>query len=73
MESRHPTDCEERGLVSTPTDVISLASSMPKPILHYEVHGKDGPLLLLVHGLLSSRAQWLPNCPQLFALTYYSP
>ena len=29
--------------------------------LHYEVHGHTGPFLLLVHGLLSSRAQWRPN------------
>ena len=31
------------------------------PLLYYEVHGRDGPFLLLVHGMLSSRAQWLPN------------
>lgn len=29
--------------------------------LHCEVHEGDGPYLLLVHGLLSSRAQWRPN------------
>lgn len=29
--------------------------------LHYDVHDGDGPYLLLVHGILSSRAQWLPN------------
>ena len=29
--------------------------------LYYEVHGDRGPYILLVHGLLSSRAQWLPN------------
>jgi|TARA_R110002072_G_scaffold171703_5_gene325427 2-succinyl-6-hydroxy-2,4-cyclohexadiene-1-carboxylate synthase len=28
---------------------------------HYEVHKGDGPPLLMVHGILSSRAQWLPN------------
>lgn len=28
---------------------------------YYEVHEGDGPPLLLVHGILSSRAQWLPN------------
>jgi 2-succinyl-6-hydroxy-2,4-cyclohexadiene-1-carboxylate synthase len=28
---------------------------------HYEVHQGHGPYLLLVHGLMSSRAQWLPN------------
>jgi pimeloyl-ACP methyl ester carboxylesterase len=36
------------------------------PALHYEVHGGDGghtrvPFVLLVHGFLSSRAQWLLN------------
>jgi 2-succinyl-6-hydroxy-2,4-cyclohexadiene-1-carboxylate synthase len=34
-------------------------------MLHYEVHGERGPFLLLVHGMLSSRAQWLPNLPAL--------
>lgn len=29
--------------------------------LHYELHPGQGPYLLLVHGYLSSRAQWLPN------------
>jgi pimeloyl-ACP methyl ester carboxylesterase len=29
--------------------------------LYYEVHEGDGPFLLLVHGMLASRAQWLPN------------
>jgi len=32
-----------------------------RPLPHYEVHGSHGPFLLLVHGILSSRAQWLPN------------
>jgi pimeloyl-ACP methyl ester carboxylesterase len=32
-----------------------------EPLLHYEVHGDRGPFVLLVHGFLSSRAQWLPN------------
>jgi pimeloyl-ACP methyl ester carboxylesterase len=31
------------------------------PHLYYEVHGKQGPHLLMVHGLMSSRAQWIPN------------
>jgi pimeloyl-ACP methyl ester carboxylesterase len=34
---------------------------METPILYYEVHGDRGPYLLLVHGLLCSRAQWLSN------------
>jgi 2-succinyl-6-hydroxy-2,4-cyclohexadiene-1-carboxylate synthase len=29
--------------------------------LHYEVIHGTGPFLLLVHGFLSSRAQWIPN------------
>jgi len=37
------------------------------PQLYSEVHGHDGPFLLLVHGLLSSRAQWLPNLEALSA------
>lgn len=30
-------------------------------MLHYEVRDGDGPYLMLLHGLLSSRAQWLLN------------
>jgi len=29
--------------------------------LYYELHGTQGPHLLMVHGLMSSRAQWIPN------------
>jgi pimeloyl-ACP methyl ester carboxylesterase len=36
-------------------------TAMPKPRLHHEVHGDRGPFLLLVHGMLSSRAQWMLN------------
>jgi len=36
--------------------------------LYYEVHGQHGPFLLLVHGMLSSRAQWIPNLAALFAV-----
>ncbi len=32
-----------------------------RPQLYYEVHGSTGPFLLLVHGMLSSRAQWMLN------------
>ncbi len=39
------------------------------PRLHYEVHDGDGPYMLLVHGMLSSRAQWMPN---LAALSEFS-
>ena len=38
---------------------------MQKSLLYYEVHGTQGPYLLLVHGLLSSRAQWIPNIDEL--------
>jgi 2-succinyl-6-hydroxy-2,4-cyclohexadiene-1-carboxylate synthase len=31
------------------------------PLLYFEVHGTNGPYLLLVHGFLSSRAHWLLN------------
>ena len=31
------------------------------PRLYYEVHDGDGPHLLLVHGILCSRALWMPN------------
>jgi pimeloyl-ACP methyl ester carboxylesterase len=33
--------------------------------LHCDVHEGSGPYLLLVHGILSSRAQWQPNLPSL--------
>jgi pimeloyl-ACP methyl ester carboxylesterase len=32
-----------------------------QPQLHYDVHGEAGPHVLLVHGMLSSRAQWMLN------------
>ena len=31
------------------------------PLLHYDVHDGDGPYVLMVHGFLSSRAQWMLN------------
>lgn len=34
---------------------------MNSTILHYDVHGSRGPYLLMVHGILSSRAQWIDN------------
>lgn len=34
---------------------------------HYEVHDGQGPHMLLVHGFLSSRAQWMPNLARLSA------
>lgn len=41
------------------------AEDAAAPRLHYEVHGSTGPFALLVHGFLSSRAQWLPNASAL--------
>ncbi|MDP6708986.1 MAG: alpha/beta hydrolase [Alphaproteobacteria bacterium] len=35
---------------------------------HYDVHDGDGPYLLLVHGMLSSRAQWMCNIEALAAV-----
>lgn len=35
---------------------------------YYEVHGERGPFLLLVHGMLSGRSQWLLNLPALAAV-----
>jgi len=29
--------------------------------LYYELYGTQGPRLLMVHGFMSSRAQWIPN------------
>lgn len=31
------------------------------PLLYHEIHGSKGPFLLMVHGIMSSRAQWIPN------------
>src|SRR6478672_7352834 len=43
--------------------IPSRSERQPRPMhqLHIETHGNDGPHLLLVHGFLMSRAQWLPN------------
>lgn len=41
--------------------------SAPKPRLHFDVHGRKGPYLLLVHGFLSSRAHWILNLEELSA------
>lgn len=37
--------------------------------LHYEVHAGVGPYILLVHGFLSGRSQWLPNLSALSAVS----
>ncbi len=42
--------------------------SAERPLPYYEVHRGDGPPLLLVHGMLSSRAQWIPNLEALRAV-----
>lgn len=41
----------------------ALHSGMLRPVvtLHVDLHDGDGPPMLLVHGLLSSRANWLAN------------
>ena len=39
--------------------------SNPFPSLHFAEHGGTGPYLLLVHGFLSSSAQWKLNLPTL--------
>ncbi|KAK3242991.1 hypothetical protein CYMTET_47339 [Cymbomonas tetramitiformis] len=31
------------------------------PQLHYDVHGTEGPHMLLIHGFMSSRSQWIPQ------------
>jgi 2-succinyl-6-hydroxy-2,4-cyclohexadiene-1-carboxylate synthase len=46
-------------------------SIMNETDLYFEVHGSQGPYLLLVHGILSSRAQWIPNLP--FLSTFCRP
>lgn len=30
-------------------------------LIHYDLHGDHGPHMLLLHGMLSSRAQWMAN------------
>ena len=37
------------------------ANTKGRAHLYYELHGTQGPHLLMVHGLMSSRAQWIPN------------
>lgn len=38
---------------------MNTAGSLLQP--HFEVHGAHGPYLLMVHGMLSGRSQWLDN------------
>jgi pimeloyl-ACP methyl ester carboxylesterase len=40
-----------------------------EPLLYHEVHGTHGPYILLVHGMISSRAQWIPNLEALKAFS----
>lgn len=44
-----------------------MTGDTPPPLLHYEIHGERGPYMLLVHGFLSSRAQWMLNVEALSA------
>jgi pimeloyl-ACP methyl ester carboxylesterase len=46
-----------------------LESEIPSSELHVEVHPGNGPYLLLVHGILSSRAQWMLNLEALSRIT----
>lgn len=39
----------------------AVASPQLLPALHVDLHPGQGPFALLVHGMLSSRAQWRPN------------
>ena len=39
-----------------------------RPSLYRETHGRSGPHILLVHGMLSSRAQWMYNVAELAAV-----
>jgi pimeloyl-ACP methyl ester carboxylesterase len=43
-------------------------SAVKFPRFHYDVHDGEGPPALLVHGILSSRSQWLPNLEALRAV-----
>jgi 2-succinyl-6-hydroxy-2,4-cyclohexadiene-1-carboxylate synthase len=37
--------------------------------LYYDIHDGTGPYVLMVHGFLSSRAQWRPNLAALACVT----
>jgi 2-succinyl-6-hydroxy-2,4-cyclohexadiene-1-carboxylate synthase len=41
-----------------------------QPALHFDVHGVQGPAILMVHGMLSSRSQWIPNVDAFTAAGY---
>lgn len=38
-----------------------MTMSNNKHYLHYQIHGQQGPYILMVHGFMSSRLQWQPN------------
>jgi 2-succinyl-6-hydroxy-2,4-cyclohexadiene-1-carboxylate synthase len=46
-----------------------LESIFPASDLYFEIHPGNGPYLLLVHGILSSRAQWMLNLEALSRVT----
>ena len=46
-----------------------MESEIPSSELHVELHPGKGPYLLLVHGILSSRAQWMLNLEALSKVT----
>lgn len=46
-----------------------MSSSFAKTRLYYDIVDGSGPFLLMVHGFLSSRAQWIPNMDALSKVT----
>ena len=48
---------------------MTTASEISQALLHHEATGGEGPCLLLLHGMLSSRFQWTPNLDALVAHT----
>lgn len=58
-----------RGGPALPEDGTGAQRGTGGPRLYHEVHDGDGPYLLLVHGMLSSRAQWMPNLAALSAFS----
>lgn len=64
-----PDDATAAATDATAATAATDATDSTAPRLHVDVHDGDGPYLLLVHGMLSSRAQWMLN---LAAFSQYS-
>src|SRR5206468_12472787 len=47
---------------------VRIMNAEEAPRFHYDVHDGEGPHALLVHGVLSSRSQWLANLEALRAV-----